>query len=100
MVPPLLVSGVGESVPAIQSLPVSADRICLPVLCPQINNVNRPKAGVMNPLIQEGILVNVTFVVSSFVILLQPKLMRIWLRVRLIRNAGGQQISRVAIDHV
>lgn len=54
----------------------------------------------MNPLIQEGILVNVTFVVSSFVILLQPKLMRIWLRVRLIRNAGGQQISRVAIDHV
>lgn len=52
----------------------------------------------MNPLIQEGILVNVTFVANSFVILTQPKLMRVWLRVRLIRNAGGQQIPHIAID--
>lgn len=38
-----------------------------------------PKPRITDPLIQEGILVNVTFVVNSFVILLQPKLMRIWL---------------------
>lgn len=40
---------------------------------------------------QEGISVNVTFVVNSLVIVSKPNQMRVWLRLRLITNRGGQQ---------
>lgn len=39
----------------------------------------------------EGISVSVTFLVSSLVIVPKPNQMRIWLRLRLITNRGGQQ---------
>lgn len=40
---------------------------------------------------REGISVSVTFLVSSLVIVPKPNQMRIWLRLRLITNRGGQQ---------
>lgn len=40
---------------------------------------------------REGISVSVTFLVSILVIVLKPNQMRIWLRLRLITNGGGQQ---------
>lgn len=49
---------------------------------------------------QEGILVNVTFVVNSLVILSKLNQMRMWLCLRLISNRGGQQTVHIAIDQV
>lgn len=49
---------------------------------------------------QEGILVNINFVVNSLVILSKLNQMRIWLCLRLITNRGGQQTVHIAIDHV
>lgn len=40
---------------------------------------------------REGISVSVTFLVSGLVIVPKPNQMRIWLRLRLITNRGGQQ---------
>lgn len=49
---------------------------------------------------QEGILVNINFVVNSLVILSKLNQMRIWLCLRLITNRGGQQTVHITIDHV
>lgn len=49
---------------------------------------------------QEGILINVTFVINNLVILSRPNKMRIWLCLRLIIKSCGEPTLYIAIDHV